>query len=590
MGNQQQCLPRKKQHPCSSKNVKQQGYFQCQIERRTSLKNLKKVEIIQILDSKHKQYQINDHLNQSLVRTNSQENKNSKRNTLIRLERSTQVNSRFETHADNFTQASQIQAHDNSLYKGLDQQLIFVDQEKMQEQKMNQINDKIQRALSHQKIAKYYNLQRLLGEGSYGVVHFATDARGLGLKRAVKSINKEYKSQFLSEANSLLKLDHPNIVKLYDVYENEDKFMLVMEYCEIGNLSQLIQAQSQEFLDEKLCAKITYQILKATQHIHNQGLIHRDIKAENILISFKDKDDVSVKMCDFGLSIQLLQEVMHENSETFEKFKEVVGSPYYIAPEVLKKDYSQSCDIWSIGILLYFLISKQFPFMGQTNDDVINQILNNKLKFQGEIWKTVSIEAKDLISRMLIKNPINRISISDALNNSFIQQIKPSMKLKVSENMQPLMQNNFEIKDDLYTLALCNITKFISPCEISKLNKIYYNLNDKKDETECPILESPEINKKLPYSHFLALTVNIQNIGKQQLWNGYKLMIDDDRHGINKETLRRKLSLTQYNKNESEIETIIDNIYEEAFSQETGSKKECISFVDYITYMKQFKQ
>jgi calcium-dependent protein kinase len=112
--------------------------------------------------------------------------------------------------------------------------------------------------------------------------------------------------------------------------------------------------------------------------MHSKGFINRDIKAENILVSYFGKDDIIVKLCDFGLCIS--QELITQEDPIF--CKEVVGSPYYIAPEVLKKEYNQSCDVWSIGVLLHYLLTQTFPYNGQTNDDIIKSIVNDEFHFQ----------------------------------------------------------------------------------------------------------------------------------------------------------------------------------------------------------------
>ena len=165
-----------------------------------------------------------------------------------------------------------------------------------------------------------------------------------------------------NELEALRSVDHPNIVKLYETYEDENYFHIVMEYCEGGDLlSKFIQTRK---IDEKRSAHIIYQVLSAVNHLHKNGIVHRDIKAENIMFRSSKEEDWEIKVIDFGISAKL--------NSNFTKMHNIVGSPFSIAPEIFSEEYDHKCDMWSVGVLTYFLLSGTVPFTGNSHHEVID--------------------------------------------------------------------------------------------------------------------------------------------------------------------------------------------------------------------------
>lgn len=216
------------------------------------------------------------------------------------------------------------------------------------------------------------------------------------------------------EISIMRMLDHANIIKLLEIYEDDRHMFLVLEYCSGGELLDYLL--SQHHLSEKEAAHIMHEMMTAIEYLHNQHISHRDLKLQNFMFDRKGPEAV-LKLIDFGLSAQCTSD---ESS-----FKTIVGSPLYIAPEILaKKSYDYSCDLWSLGVILYILLSGQPPFKGSTNHEVFLNISNCNLDVEGGIWGNISYEAKDLIKCLLKADPKERISINKALEHSWFKKMQ----------------------------------------------------------------------------------------------------------------------------------------------------------------------
>ena len=144
-------------------------------------------------------------------------------------------------------------------------------------------------------------------------------------------------------------------------------------------------------------------MLSAVKHLHEHNIVHRDLKPENFLMETKDENS-EVKLIDFGLSKRW------STQEGAEKMHTVVGTPYYVAPEVLRGEYDKQCDVWSLGVILYVFLCGYPPFEGDNNKEIFKNVLKSKLEFDDADWGSISDEAKDLVSKMLCKDASKRIS------------------------------------------------------------------------------------------------------------------------------------------------------------------------------------
>ncbi|KAL6563921.1 Calcium-dependent protein kinase 8 [Orobanche hederae] len=254
-----------------------------------------------------------------------------------------------------------------------------------------------------------YNLGRELGRGEFGVTYLCTDVE-TGEKLACKSISKKKLKTAVDIEDVRREVEimkcmpnHPNIVTLKAAYEDDNDVHIVMELCEGGELFDRIVARGH--YTERAAALVMRTIVEVVQMCHRQGVMHRDLKPENFLFANK-KETSPLKAIDFGLSVFF---------KPGERFNEIVGSPYYMAPEVLKRNYGPEVDIWSAGVILYILLCGVPPFWAETEQGVAQAIIRSAIDFKRDPWPKVSDGAKDLVKKMLYPDPTRRLTAQQVL-------------------------------------------------------------------------------------------------------------------------------------------------------------------------------
>lgn len=251
----------------------------------------------------------------------------------------------------------------------------------------------------YRNIKETYKIEGTIGKGSFATVKKAKN-RKTNIRYAVKVLSKkkmndEDKIAMQTEIEILKSVDHPNVVKLIDVFEDERHWCLVMELMEGGELFD--QILEKEFFSENEAREACKAIIEAIDYCHAQGIVHRDIKPENLLLSNKQLGISSLKVADFGLARLLQEESMASTT---------CGTPGYVAPEVLmQKPYGKACDYWSIGVVAFILLSGTPPFYEEDNFELFEQIKACKYDFDVETWDSVSNEAKDFIKKVLVADP-----------------------------------------------------------------------------------------------------------------------------------------------------------------------------------------
>ncbi|WCJ28843.1 Calcium-dependent protein kinase [Euphorbia peplus] len=265
-------------------------------------------------------------------------------------------------------------------------------------------------------VKSIYTIGKELGRGQFGVTHLCTN-KTTGEQFACKTIakrklvNKEDVEDVKREVQIMHHLTgQPNIVELKGAYEDKHSVHLVMELCAGGELFDRIIAKGH--YTERAAASLLRTIVQIVHTCHSMGVIHRDLKPENFLLLNKDEQS-PLKATDFGLS------VFYKPGEVF---KDIVGSAYYIAPEVLKRRYGPEADIWSIGVMLYILLCGVPPFWAESEHGIFNAILRGHVDFSSDPWPAISPQAKDLVRKMLNSDPKQRLTAIQVLSHPWIKE------------------------------------------------------------------------------------------------------------------------------------------------------------------------
>ena len=289
--------------------------------------------------------------------------------------------------------------------------------------------------LNSQSIGNYKYEKIKIGRGSYSTVFKGIDIRNNNIV-AIKKIDKylvNNQNRLKYEIDVMKSLKHPNIVKLYDVIEDEEYYYLILEYCKLGDLAKFLKERP---LKEKYTKKYMLQISHALKYLINKKIIHRDIKPHNLLLY----DINTIKITDFGFARYFENDNMVET---------LCGSPIYMAPEIMKyKKYTIKADIWSLGIVFYEMLTGRPPFRAKTHYELIKIIDNDDLSIPIDL--NLSINCINLLKDMLIKNPTNRIDWESFFTHPWF--LISSMELDESnnENIHNIIDSvNINVKDDI---------------------------------------------------------------------------------------------------------------------------------------------
>ena len=375
--------------------------------------------------------------------------------------------------------------------------------------------NKIENALE-----KNYKILNNLGSSTYGDVFLAYNIYTKE-KVAIKKINKSNEELLspeiiLDEIEILKSLSHPDIVKIIEFYETKEAYYIVNEFCSGGELFEKALGN----LSETQISVIFKQILSGLSYLHSKNIMHRDLKLENILISDREyltitgEEYLDIKIIDFGNAI-IFDKTLSNNS--------IVGSIYYIAPEVFLKKYSKECDLWSAGVILYMLIVGSPPFSGDSDKKIISKIKTGIYDKNIKRWINSSNEVKDLISKLLVYDPKKRLTAIEALQHPWFKKANSDIlfynipKNEILHCIQNLLSYN--IKSKFEELVLCYIIHNMSkPKEAKTAIKIFKLVNITGDGK----LQKNELKKTLLYF-----------VSEEYLQNFDKIfdLIDGENHG-----------------------------------------------------------
>jgi len=262
----------------------------------------------------------------------------------------------------------------------------------------------------------YYILGDEIGKGGFSIVYQAErkkDHKEFAVKCIKKDMVEGEDIKLLRrEVQIMKKLDHPNILKLFEVYEDDKQFFLVMELVKGKELFDKIVERG--MYSERDASNIIYQVVSAVDYLHQNGIAHRDLKPENLLSAGEGENEI-IKIADFGFSKSFA-------GDDAEKLMTSCGSPGYVAPEILTAEsYDKSVDMWSVGVIIYILLSGYPPFYADSAPALFKKIMDVKYDFDDSVWDDISDSAKDLIRNLLVKEPSKRFTAKQCLQHPWVK-------------------------------------------------------------------------------------------------------------------------------------------------------------------------
>ncbi|KAF9621650.1 hypothetical protein IFM89_025561 [Coptis chinensis] len=443
-------------------------------------------------------------------------------------------------------------------------------------------------------LSSIYVLQKELGRGQFGITYLCTE-RTTGLKYACKSISKRKllnKKDIEDVRREVLILQHltgqPNIVEFKGAYEDKQSVHLVMELCSGGELFDKITAKGS--YSERAAATIFRQVVNVVHVCHFMGVMHRDLKPENFLLVNRGEDS-PLKATDFGLSVFI---------EEGKVYRDIVGSAYYVAPEVLGRSYGKEIDVWSAGVILYILLSGVPPFWAETEKGIFDAILEGKIDLRSAPWPSISDAAKDLVKKMLTWDPKKRINAAQALAHPWMKGDGEASD-KPIDSAVLIRMKQFRAMNKLKKLALKVMAQSMTDEEIKGLQQMFNNmdtdrsgtitleelkvglsrLGSKLTESEIKqLMDAADVDKNgsIDYIEFITATMHRHRLEKEE--NLYKTFQYFDKDGsgfITRDELKHAMS--EYGMGD---EATIDEVIRDVDTDNDGK----INYEEFVAMMK----
>ncbi|BAF18369.1 calcium-dependent protein kinase 15-like [Oryza sativa Japonica Group] len=439
-----------------------------------------------------------------------------------------------------------------------------------------------------------YTFGRELGRGQFGVTYLATH-KPTGRRYACKSIaaRKLARPDDLDDVRREVHImhhltGHRNIVELRGAYEDRHSVNLVMELCEGGELFDRIIARGH--YSERAAAALCREIVSVVHSCHSMGVMHRDLKPENFLFLNK-REDSPLKATDFGLSVFF---------KPGEQFRDLVGSAYYVAPEVLKRLYGAEADIWSAGVILYILLSGVPPFWAENEDGIFDAVLQGHIDFSSEPWPSISSGAKDLVKRMLRQDPKERLTAAEILNHPWIREDGEAPDKPLDITVISRMKQ-FRAMNKLKKVALKVVAENLSEEEIVGLKEMFKSLDTdnsgtitleelraglpklgtKISESELrQLMEAADVdgNGSIDYVEFISATMHMNRLEKEDhIYKAFEYFDKDHSGFITVDELEE--ALTKYDMGD---EATIKEIIAEVDTDHDGR----INYQEFVAMMK----
>jgi len=399
-----------------------------------------------------------------------------------------------------------------------------------------------------------------MDDGRYAEVYTAVN-RQTQAERAVKTLHKKGldRTMWESEILALKMLDHPNIVRLFEAYEDSQEVHLVMQMCAGGELfDRLIR---EEYFTELQSIGIMKQVFIATAYMHRMAICHRDIRPENIMFLSPGRvEDGVVKLIDFGTARHF------EVGTTFQKGRLRDELTFYCSPERLRGSYDYTCDLWSLGATMYHVICGYPPFVGETDSETMGLIVRGSLSFPVENWGLVSDGARHLVTSLLAKESSRRCSAEDALNHAWSQGGIPPENVGRQLTAAQANMKAYRGQNRLKKAALASIASRLAPDEVRQLRECFKALDTNNDgsisfhelraqvydlgkedigEELARILEDVDVDgsKRIDYTEFLASCMEKKRYRDEKVcWNAFRVFDKDNNGVISRQELKAVLT------------------------------------------------
>ena len=299
--------------------------------------------------------------------------------------------------------------------------------------------EKLKIATGYTNLSDIYDIKEKLGSGKFGLIKLGINKK-TNQKVAIKIMSKSNMAnddlELVRTEIEILKIcQHPNIIQLYDVFENINYFYIIMEYCSGGDLFSYLEKRNFRLPENQAC-KFMHKMCAAIYYIHQYGIAHRDLKPENVLMTSND-ENADLRILDFGLSKIIGPD---------EKCTEPYGTLSYVAPEVLLDiPYGKEVDLWSLGVIAYLMLSGSLPFDDrESEEEIARKTVSEDPPYKGSIWKKISDEAKDFIKKLLVKNPEKRMNVKEALQHEWFRKFEGQV-IQVRRESRDVRKSDFEI-------------------------------------------------------------------------------------------------------------------------------------------------
>jgi calcium-dependent protein kinase len=429
--------------------------------------------------------------------------------------------------------------------------LIYQDELKKERHLHRGISENIILEDFRRDIRDFYTVEEdeILGKGCTGVVRLCTRIT-TGVKYALKTLRvdnmvEESKKIFHKEINIMSMCDHPNILRLHEYFETDKKVYLILDLCTGGEL--LDHLNSHQSLDENIVRRYVKQILGAIIYLHERGIVHRDLKLENFLLETKG-EIAELKLIDFGLSMFLNKNDMASES---------VGTPFYVAPEVLTGSYEHKCDVWSLGVITYMMLCGRPPFFGKTDRQILQAVESEPINFSHRRFAHISVTSIDFVASCLERNTYARPSAVALLDHPFFTESSVTnhhhgaagAESKPSFNVMQKL-NYFLRRPLFYKLCLEAVAFSLSTDQIAELRNqfrifdtdntgfvscqdlhlmmaglnLLYRVEDPSGLPVPPSDDEGDEHRQISYHEFIAATTSLQTVTEENIKVAFDLL------------------------------------------------------------------